>query len=83
MPDDDVRIDSALTLTFFVIISLEISFSEMNVNPSVRAPVNVMYHVIFSSNHHFSAVSWNIFIQFEVIVYETLFLLLVYLLLRI
>jgi hypothetical protein len=36
-------------------------------------------HVTFSSHHH-SAISWNIFIQFEVIVNETLFLLLVYLL---
>ena len=32
-------------------------------------------HVIFSSNYHFSAISWNIFIQFEAIVYERLFIL--------
>ena len=47
-------------------------------NLSVQDPMNVMHNVIFSSNHHFSAISWNIFIQFEVIVYETLFLLLVF-----
>jgi hypothetical protein len=43
-------------------------------------PCTATRHVIFSSNHHSSAISWNIFIQFEVIVYETLLLPLVYLL---
>ena len=52
-------------------------------NPSSWNLYTAMHHVIFSSNHHSSAIYWNIFIQFEAIVYETLFLLLVYLLLRI
>ena len=34
----------------------------------------------FFSNHLSSAISWNLFIYFEVVVYETLFLSLVYLL---
>ena len=61
--------------------TLERELSE--VNPSSREPMTVMRHVIFSSNHHSSAISWNIFIQIVVIVYETLLLPLVYLLSRI
>ena len=34
-------------------------------NPSTREPVIVMHLVIFSSNHHSSAISWNIFIRFD------------------
>ena len=45
-----------------------------------RNPCRALHHVKFGSNHHSSTISWNIFTQFEVIVYETLFLPLVYLL---
>ena len=50
------------------------------IKPPVREPVNVTCHDIFSLNHHSSAISWNISIRFVVIVNETLFLRLVYLL---
>ena len=48
--------------------------------PIAGNPCTVMRRVIISSKHHSSVISWNIFIQFEAIVNETLFLLLVYLL---
>ena len=40
--------------------------------PQSGNPCTDTHLVIFCSNYHFSAISWNIFIQFEVIVYETI-----------
>ena len=67
-------VDIKMKYTFYLQCPYE------TINPSVWEPVNIMRHVIFSTNRHSSAISWNIFIKFQVIVNETLFLLLVYLL---